>query len=71
MSPRGHNSPDGERSLNPLNFLSREGREDEVPKVWAAASQLAQDDGRDAPTGGHVKRALTTPAARCRMRLRA
>jgi hypothetical protein len=56
------NSASGERSLRPLNFLSREGKEDEVPKVWAGESSWCDPDRR-------VIR-VTSPSWRCGAGLR-
>lgn len=52
--PRGKESPTSARSVLPLKWLRKQGRENAIPEVWAAACKEAGGT----PTEEHVKRAL-------------
>lgn len=51
---QGQKSPSTERQVRPLKPLVKEGRADDIPKVWQSAVDKAGADGLDEPTARHV-----------------
>lgn len=54
----GSKKPVAEGTVRPLKPLVREGREDDIPKVWQSAVDAAAAEGHDRPTETHVKTAI-------------